>query len=156
MAPLLGFEFRESMSGTYTLTGQPGVEQPIRFTLRVHAEDALAHVRDKDYQARVEGTLEMDGFADEVAVAGTMEIAPVQKRAIRYALSFVANDGLPYKLVGQKDIRLGDLAGTLTTLPAQVLDASGKAVARAQVTFDVRADLLKFLASWKPLVGARA
>jgi hypothetical protein len=151
---IFGFEFRESMSGSYTLTGQPGVERPIRFTLRVHADDALTYVR--DHLARVEGSLEMDGFADEVALAGTLEIAPVSKRLIRYELCFVANDGLTYKLAGQKDIRLGDLRGTLTTLPAQILDAAGKPVAKAQVTFDVRADLLKFLASWKPLLPARA
>ena len=62
---MLGFEFRETMTGTYTLTGQPGVEHPLRFQLRVHAEDALAHAR--DHLAQVSGTLEMDGFADEVA-----------------------------------------------------------------------------------------
>ena len=53
---------------------------------------------------------------------------------------------------GQKDIRLSELVETLTTLPAQIVDASGKVVAKAQVKFDVRADLLKFLASWKPLL----
>jgi hypothetical protein len=146
----LGFEFRETMTGSYTLAGQPGVERPLRFQLRVHAEDAVAYAR--DHLAQASGTLEMDGFADEVAVAGTMLLTPLVKRVIRYELGFVANDGLPYKLAGQKDIRLSDLVGSLTTLPVQILDASGKAVARAQVKFDVRGDLLKFLASWKPLL----
>jgi hypothetical protein len=149
----LGFEFRETMSGTYTLSGQPNVERPLRFTLRVHAADALAHVR--DHVARVSGTLEMDGFADEVAVAGTMVLTPLTKRVIRYELAFVGNDGQPYRLAGQKDIRLQDLVASLTTLPAQILDSAGKVVARAQVAFDVRADLLKFLASWKPLLPLR-
>jgi hypothetical protein len=150
----LGFEFRETMSGTYTLSGQPSVERTLRFTLRVHAADALAHVR--DHLARVSGTLEMDGFADEVAVSGTMTLTPLTKRVIRYELAFVGNDGQPYRLVGQKDIRLQDLVASLTTLPAQVQDSTGKVVARAQVAFDVRADLLKFLASWKPLLPLRA
>jgi hypothetical protein len=53
-------------------------------------------------------------------------------------------------------VRLQDLVASLTTLPAQILDAAGKPVAKAHVTFDVRADLLKFLASWKPLLPTRA
>ncbi len=152
--PKVGFEFRETMSGSYTLIGQPGVERPLRFSLRVHAEDALAHAR--DHVARASGTLEMDGFADEVAVAGTLVLTPLTKRVIRCELTFVANDGLPYKLQGQKDIRFSDLVGSLTTLPAQIVDAAGKPVAKAQVTFDVRADLLKFIASWKPLLPMHA
>jgi hypothetical protein len=152
--PKLGFEFRETMTGSYTLTGQPGVERPLRFSLRLQAEDALAYARDR--VVRASGTLEMDGFADEVAVAGTLVLTPLVQRVIRYDLSFVGNDGLPYKLQGQKDIRFSDLLGSLTTLPAQILDASGKPVAKAQLTFDVRADLLKFLASWKPLLPALA
>jgi hypothetical protein len=146
----LGFEFRETMTGSYTLTGQPGIERPLTFTLRVHADDAVAYARDR--LMKVSGTLEMEGFADEVAVAGTMLLTPLVKRVIRYELAFVANDGLTYKLVGQKDIRLSELVETLTTLPAQILDASGKPVAKAQVKFDLRADLLKFVASWKPLL----
>jgi hypothetical protein len=152
--PKLGFEFRETMTGSYTLTGQPGVERPLRFSLRLQAEDALAYAR--DHVVRASGTLEMDGFADEVAVAGTLVLMPLVQRVIRYDLSFVGNDGLPYKLQGQKDIRFSDLLGSLTTLPAQILDAAGKTVAKAQLTFDVRADLLKFLASWKPLLPALA
>ncbi len=152
--PKLGFEFRETMSGTYTLIGQPGNERAIRFTLHAVAEDALAYVRGAT--TPVSGTLEMADFADEVAVAGSLLIAPLSKRVIRYELGFVGNDGLPYKLIGQKDIRLSDLKGSFTTLPAEVLDGKGKPVAKAQVTFDLRADLVSFLTSWKPLLPSRA
>jgi hypothetical protein len=146
--PKLGFEFRETMAGTWTHKGKPGEQRPITFTLRVMADDAVRHAR--DHHARVEGTLEMPGFADEAAVAGTMEIAPFTRKVIRYDLSFVGNDGQPYRLAGQKDIRFTDFVTTMTTLPADVLDARGQAVAHVHVTFDVKADLLPFLASWKP------
>ena len=53
----LGFEFRETMTGSYTLTGQPGVERPLTFTLRVHADDAVAYARDR--LMKVSGTLEI-------------------------------------------------------------------------------------------------
>ena len=76
--PKLGFEFRETMTGSYTLTGQPGVERPLRFSLRLQAEDALAYAR--DHVVRASGTLEMDGFADEVAVAGTLVLTPLVQR----------------------------------------------------------------------------
>src|SRR5262249_55004332 len=99
---------------------------------------------------QLDGTLDMEGFADDVPITGTIEIAPITKKIIRYDFSFTGNDGAPYRFSGQKNIRLADLVGTWTTLTGQVLDARGDEVARATVKFDVRADLLPFLVSFKP------
>jgi hypothetical protein len=144
----LGFEFKETMTGTYTRAHKPAESLAIRFSLRAVADDALAHLR--DHLMKVQGTLEMEGFADEAACAGTLYISLPLERIIRYELAFVGNDGLPYRLTGQKDIRLMDFVGSMTTLPARVLDAAGQEVAKLEVRFDVKADLLTFLASWKP------
>jgi hypothetical protein len=144
----LGFEFSETMTGTFTHNARPGEQRGARFQLRAIADDAMQYLRDN--KVRVEGTIELGGFADESSVAGHIEIGVPLRPFIRYELSFVANDGLPYRLVGQKDVRLTDLTATMSTLPAEVKDASGQTIARVQVAFDVKADLLKFLASWKP------
>ena len=150
--PKLGFEFRESMTGTWTAAGKPGDERPVRVTLHAVADDALAHL--KDGLTQVVGTIEIAGLAEEAAVGGVLEIALLRKRIIRYDLGFVGDDGKPYRLQGQKDIRLADLPGTMTTLPAEIRDAGGQTVGKALVRFDLRSDLLTFLASWKPRISA--
>jgi hypothetical protein len=147
----LGFRFQETMSGTYTLTGKPDEQREISFTVKAHAESALRHLRDG--MTHMQGTLDMEGFADDVPIDGTIEIAPVLKRIIRYEFRFAGNDGEPYRFAGQKEIRLSDLIGTWTNLTASVTDASGKEVARARMAFDLKADLLPFLASWKPALA---
>lgn len=144
----LGFEFRETMAGLYTLTGKPDDQRRIKFTARAVADDALRHLRDN--MTRLEGTLEMEGFADDVPISGTLQIAPLTKRVIRYEFAFLGNDGEPYRFAGQKDIRFSDFVGTMTTLPAVVYDKRGEPVARTTVKFDVRSDLVPFLLSWKP------
>jgi hypothetical protein len=148
--PKLGFEFRETMTGVYVLASSPSDERPARFTLRASTADALQHLRDG--LVKVEGVLELPGFAEEAAVAGTMEIRPLDKRIIRYELAFVAHDGLPYRLVGQKDIRVADLRHTMTTLPFELLGAGGQVVGRGTVRFDLGNDWLKFAASFRPLL----
>src|SRR5688572_20012420 len=147
----LGFTFSEIMTGTYTLTGKPDEQREIRLSLRIVADDALRHVRDK--LARVEGTLDMEEFADDVPVTGTIEIAPFSRRLIRYDLLFVGNDGEPYRLAGQKDVKLSDLLTTMTNLTASITDGAGVEMARCRVRFDMRADLVPFIASWKPALA---
>jgi hypothetical protein len=151
--PKLGFEFRETMTGSFSPTGRGAQQAPssIKLSLRVFADDALRHAR--DHLARAEGEIAIFGLATAAACAGTMEIAPLSRRRIRYELGFVGDDGRPYRFVGQKDVRLVDFAATMTTLPAEVLGPDGKVVGRATVTFDLNADLLPFLASWKPLLA---
>lgn len=144
----LGFEFQEVMSGTYTMTGHPGEQGAIRFQLRAQAKDGLRHMRDG--LVDVTGTLDMERIADDVPVSGTIEIRPFTKRIIRYEISFTANDGQPYRFAGQKDVRFGNFMATMTTLPGTVTNGQGNEIAKATLHFDVKADLLPFLVSWKP------
>jgi len=143
----LGFEFSETMSGTYTRAARPDQTGHIRFSGRARARDLRRHL--KDGLVTFHGTLDMEGFADDVPFAGTVEIQILSKRLIRYDLSFVGNDGQPYRLVGQKDIRFGDFVTTMTHLQGTIGDAAGHEIARVTLRFDVQADLLPFLVSWK-------
>ena len=143
-----GFEFQEVMSGTFTRTGKPDQVGQIRFAARIQARNLRQHL--SDGLASLDGTLDMEGFADDVPISGTIEIRVLMGRLIRYDFSFLGNDGQPYRLSGQKDIRFSDLLRTMTHLPATVTDTRGEEVARAQLVFDVKADFLPFLISWKP------
>jgi hypothetical protein len=148
----LGFEFQEVMSGTYTRTGQPAQSGEMRLEVRARAADALQHLRDG--LVELEGTLDMTGLATDVPVSGTVEIRPFTRKIIRYDFSFTGDDGQPYRFTGQKDIRFADFLATITNLSGAVItDASGAEVARAALRFDLKADLLPFLVSWKPSLG---
>lgn len=144
----VGFEFQEVMSGTYTRTGQPSQTGELRIQARARAGDAFKHIRDG--MVDLEGTLDMEKVADEVPITGTMEIRPLTRKIIRYDFSFTGNDGQPYRFSGQKNIRFTDLATTMTTLNGAITDAAGGEIATATLHFDVKADLLPFLVSWKP------
>ena len=147
----LGFEFKEVMSGTYTRTGHPSQTGSLRIVARAHAADALRHARDG--MMTLDGTLDMERIADDVPMSGTLELRPLTTKIIRYDFSFTGNDGQPYRFAGQKDIRFSDLAGTFTTLRGTVTDGKGDPIATATLRFDVKADLLPFLVSWKPALG---
>jgi hypothetical protein len=147
----LGFEFEEVMSGTYTKSGHPDETGAIRFQGRARAEDLLRHA--KDGLTTLEGTLDMEGFADDVPLKGTIEIRPLLGRVIRYDFTFTGNDGNPYRFTGQKDIRFGAIKESMTSLSGAVTDGHGNEVARAVLRFDVKADLLPFLVSWKPALS---
>jgi hypothetical protein len=147
----VGFEFHEVMSGSYTRTGQPSQTGSFRIDARAHAADLLRHARDG--MMTLKGTLDMERIADDVPMTGVLELRPFTRRIIRYDFSFTGNDGQPYRFAGQKDIRLGDLATSFTTLRGAVTDARGEQIATATLRFDVKADLLPFLVSWKPALG---
>jgi hypothetical protein len=143
----LGFEFTEVMSGTYTRAGQPPTTGAIRFQGRARAADLVRHL--KDGLVSLDGTLDMEGFADDVPISGTIEIRPVLGKIIRYDFSFTGNDGNPYRFSGQKDIRFTEIVRTMTTLPGTITTPHGDEVARTTLHFDVKADLVPFLVSWK-------
>jgi len=144
----LGFEFEEVMTGTYTKSGHPEETGEIRLQGRARAEDLVQHWRDG--MMRFEGTLDMERFADDVPFTGTLEIRILIGKIIRYDFTFTANDGNPYRFTGQKDIRFDALSDSMTHLTGAVTDGAGREVARANLTFDLKADFLPFLVSWKP------
>ena len=117
------------MSGTFTRPARPGETGQIRFAAKLQAADFLRHL--KDGMAQLDGTLDMEGIADDVPISGTIEIRILLGKIIRYDFSFLGNDGAPYRLAGQKDIRFSDFLTTMTHLPATITDAKGEEVARA-------------------------
>jgi hypothetical protein len=147
----LGFEFSETMTGTYTRAGHPAEGGEVRLRAVAKATSLLRHIRDG--MVGLTGTLDMEGFADDVPVTGTIEIRPLTKKIIRYDFSFLGNDGNPYRFVGQKDVRVSDFVRTMTICQGTFMTAAGDEVARATLTFDVKGDLLPFLVSWKPAWG---
>lgn len=142
-----GFEFEETMEGTYARVEAPDQRLPLRFMARVHVPSMLRHLRTG--LAEMTGTLDAEGLATAADFTGTMLLRPVSERRIGYQLRFAADDGEIHVLRGEKHIRPGALLRTLTELDAEILDASGALVGRARVRFDVPGQLWRFLRSWR-------
>ena len=138
-----GFEFAETMAGTWWRDGQRDRERPLSFTLRARSRSLRGGV------AEVEGTLDAEGLASGAEVSGTLTIRPLRERVIRYDLAFTGDGGERYRLVGQKDLRASRPVSRLTTLPAHIVGEDGQPVASCRVRFQLRRQLVPFLASWR-------
>jgi hypothetical protein len=139
-----GFEFAETMTGTWWREGAADpTERPLSFSLRARSRSLREGI------AEVEGTLDAEGLATAAAVAGTLTIRPVRERLIRYDLAFTGDGGQSLRLVGQKDLRASRPLASLTTLPAHIVDEDGRPVAGCRLRFQLRRQLVPFLASWR-------
>jgi len=144
---LPGFRFEERMEGRYQLVVAPSEERPIDFTLTARAPSLSRFLRKPEAEARGEANLV--GFADHQPARGTILIDPVLGRRIAYDFEFRGNDGQTYRLKGQKDIALGRLAQSMSTLPAGIFDSAGARIGDAVVHFRYSSQLLRFLRSWR-------
>jgi len=142
----MGFQFAETMAGTIEWDAEPGVRHPFRFDITAHADSLREHLATG--KAVIEGTMHAPPRAEAVAAHGVITIRPIGQRIIRYELAFVGDDGKPYELVGQKDIRWSAPLRSFTVLPAEILYADHRRVATCDTAFDVR-DLWRFLRSFR-------
>ncbi len=145
-----GFKFQETMAGTYHLLKKPEEERHFSFSAMATVDNVMRYMR--DMTATLDGTLEMEGFADHVRIEGTLEMNPLFGRVLRYQFTFVGNDGKTYRFAGQQDIRLFDLPTSMTTLPGSIYDDDGTEVAKVMAKFNLDTDFLPFLMSWRPVL----
>ena len=143
---MAGFEFKETMSGTWRAPSG-GPDRNIEFTITARAAHVLKHLFDR--KADMDGRLRMDGFAADVPISGELVIDPLLGKKIRYEFDFVADDGKRYRFAGQKDVQFLDVVRTMTTLPGEILASDGAVVGRCDLKFDTH-DLPRFLASFRP------
>ena len=144
----MGFEFAETMAGTFEMDAAPGVRHPLKFEVTGHAESFRNHLTDG--KATLFGTIYAPPIAEGAPASGVITIRPVGQRIIRYELAFVGDDGESYQLLGQKDIRWTAPVRSFSKLPAEILDTNHRRVATCQVAFDYR-DLWSFLRSFRSI-----
>ena len=149
---LLGFTFRETMRGTYHLLESPLVERGIEFTVRAKVDGMRRFLRDRT--ARIEGVVDVEGFATKRPLRGSLGLMLLDQRRLPYDFMFRGDDDREYRFHGQKDVTLIALADTMSTLPASRYDAAGNEIGRAVLRFDIRGDLGAFLKSWRMQVPA--
>jgi hypothetical protein len=137
--------FRETMSGAYYLLAQPFDERPVRLAVEAQVDDLPRFMIDRT--CRLEGELDMDGWADRRPIEGTLAIHLFDQRRLAYRVRFTANDGAKYELGGQKEWNPLSPIASLTVLPAGIYDAQGEEIGRASLRFDLKSDLRPLLAS---------
>lgn len=146
---MAGFEFHETMSGSIRLDASPERERAISFTVGARVDGMSRFVRDR--KAAIQGAIEIEGLASHNAARGTMVMDPILGKQVGYELEFQDDEGRPLRLSGRKSVEFLRVMHTMTTLPAELLDAQGRRVGQAVLRFDVRSDLLRFLRSFRPL-----
>jgi hypothetical protein len=144
-----GFQFHETMSGSYRLLaeGDGAAERPLSFTLHAESGPLLRFLRDP--LATVTGTLSAPGLASSSPVRGTLGLYLATRQTLEYHLEFTGDDGGLLVFDGKKTVRLSTLPESMTVLPGRILRVSGEPVAEALVRFDLRGDLVRFLMSFK-------
>jgi hypothetical protein len=142
-----GFEFRETMAGTFHLASQPERERPMSFTVRARARSILSFLRRREVE--IEGEVDAEGFADHRHLRGTLGLDIVRTGTMPYAFQFTANDGKPYSFIGKKTLTVRDLAQSMTVLPGSIVGEDGAEIGSALLRFDLRSDLVKFLSSFR-------
>lgn len=145
----MGFEFRETMSGSFHLAGSPADERPMSFTIRARSSRLRDFLRRPEVE--IEGEIDAEGFADHRHLRGRLGLDVARTRTLPYAFHFTANDGLEYAFEGQKTIHAGDLVESISVLPGRIVGGGGEAVGEALLRFDLRSDLVRFLRSFRVL-----
>jgi hypothetical protein len=146
---MIGFQFRETMRGTYHMLDAPLDDRAIEFTIGAKVDGIRQFVKDKT--ATIEGEVVAEGFAERRPLRGTLGLKLLDERRLPYEFTFRADDGKDYLFRGQKDVSMIALAESMSILPASIYDKSGAELGRCTLRFDMRGDLVKFLKSWKML-----
>ncbi|HEY4116784.1 MAG TPA: hypothetical protein VGM56_02960 [Byssovorax sp.] len=141
-----GFEFAETMAGSYRLLDAPADDRAMSFTIRARSGSWLSFLRDPTVE--IEGEVDALGFADHQHLRGTLGMDLVRKRKLSYAFRFVANDGTAHAFVGEKILK-PPFAEAMTVLPGVIRDAAGRTIADALLRFDLRSDLARFMKSFR-------
>ena len=100
---MAGFEFYETMSGSYRLDASPHRERAISFTVGGRVDSMGKFLRDR--VANIQGAIEVEGLAAHRPARGTMLMDPILGRTVGYELAFTDDEGKRYRLSGRKSVR---------------------------------------------------
>jgi hypothetical protein len=153
----LGFQLTESFSGSFYLLDDPSRDHGMRISLRLGVNGLRRFVRDRTIQAK--GLIFGENLAarspEGVPLEGTLTMKLFDEKRIPYDLSFEGDDGLCYRLRGQRDFFLHDAVDSLTILPASLYrvvgaDEWGVETGRAMLRFDPKNELGPLVKSFRP------
>jgi len=141
----MGFEFSETLRGTYIIDGQ---SRPMSFSVKLNgsAGDVLSTGR-----IALEGEMQAQGFAENAEISGDLIVSFRRTSFLRYEFDFVADDGAPYRFFGEKTRQFAHPVRSMTELAGSFVAEDGTVKATCALTFDVASDLGSFLRSFRIL-----
>lgn len=151
----LGFELRESFSGSFYRLDDPTTDRAIKISLRWGVNGIRRFVRER--KVAIEGRIWAEGLAERageegVPLQGTVVMRLFDEKRMPYELGFEADDGTTWLLRGQRDFFVHDAVDSLTMLPASLYDGTGQEAARAMLRFDPKTELPALVKSFRPRV----
>lgn len=129
----VGFSYRETLSGTYHWLDDPFVERSASLSLNIVSVSVPDTLRDR--RLSVTGALDLEGFAQGVAVVGSVGLK-LRERRIPYDVSFRVPGGAStqaFRLLGEKDLHPALMEDTLALLPLSIFDERGYELGRARL-----------------------
>jgi hypothetical protein len=151
---MLGVTFRETLDGSWHKPSAPADEKRCSVSVSVvipRVTELLGNT-----VAEISGRVTLEGLATDREFKGTLGIgAIVRERRVPYAFSFIADDGGAYRFDGAKEVNVLGLPRSMTTLGAYVFDAQGEEVGRVILRADLREEVLRFLTTFRPVLGGR-
>lgn len=144
----LGFDFEESLSGTYYLHDDQTNDRAITIALRIGVDGLRQFARDR--LAFAQGTIDVEGLAPTTTTTGSVGMRLFDQKRVTYDLHFGR-----YRLRGQREFFLYDAFDSLTVLAASLYDEQDVEIGRALLRFDPRSDLPKTLKSFRPRLLSR-
>jgi hypothetical protein len=139
--------FREKMSGSYWRLDAPTDERALSLAFEARVDDLTEFVKTRTWT--LAGTIDVEGLARKRELAGTLRFALIDERRVPYRFVFRGDDGRRYELSGQKEWTGLAPVSSMTLLPATLLDDQDEELARATLRFDVRADGVEWLKSFR-------
>ena len=136
--------FHEVMAGTVRLDGR---ERPMRLELEADLPEVLRPWG--DVEGTISGRVHVPGWVDDGGANGTLRVAPIAARRIRYRLDFTTGDGRAAHLDGWKSVSYRRPLHSMTHLPATISDDDGRILGEARLRFDTRHDLWSFLTGFR-------
>ena len=140
----LGFDFSESLSGTFYLHASSTVDRAMNLRLRVVVDGLRQFARDR--LATATGTIEAEGLVPHGSVSGTVGLRLFNEKRVVYDLYFDR-----YRLRGQRELFVYDPIDSLTVLGASLYERETE-IGRAILRFDPRSELPATLRSIRPRV----
>jgi hypothetical protein len=142
----LGFEFCETLRGTYHRLSDPAEEFPVTLTARAAVPDVARLALDP--RLDLSGEIDAQGFADRKPLDGTVHLRPLLGRKLTYEIRFPNNEDVLCRFRGEQDIDVKRLLSTLAILPGSIL-IDDREVARVILRLSPRHALRSFARSFK-------
>lgn len=142
-----GFEFRETMAGSFHFVSEPHHERPMSFTVRARSRSLLQFLRRPEVE--IEGEVDAPPIANHRLLRGTLGMDVLRTGTLPYSFQFQGDDGRSYVFEGKKTYSLREALESMTVLPGVIKDDKGEEIAEALLRFDARSDLLRFLKSFR-------